>query len=303
MPPGIDLESVMETGKNPGLGVRGLHAQGTDGRGISIAIIDQELLTTHQEYADRLARYEQQDLSSRQEAYMHGAAVASIAVGKTVGVAPKANLFYIAGVFRMEGERFDARPITQALQRIIQMNKRLPMQEKIRVVSISRGFSEQDIGAADFDAVRQQLEQSAVAVITTDSPLFTLSRAHALAPADDMASYTRPAYWFKEREIPFYEELHDVLVPSDYRTTASPTGDTDYVFYTHGGLSWAVPYVAGLYALGAQVYPDLTPELFWQTLRQTAAEARVQGTEGKTYNAHSLVQPVKFIEKLQNLAQ
>ena len=56
MPPGLDLESVMETGKNPGLVVRGLHAQGIDGRGISIAIIGQELLTTHQEYADRLAR-------------------------------------------------------------------------------------------------------------------------------------------------------------------------------------------------------------------------------------------------------
>ena len=131
----------------------------------------------------------------------------------------------------------------------------------------------------------------------------SLSRAHALAPADDLASYTRPAYWLEEPYMSIYEERDNILVPSDYRTTASPTGDTDYVFYANGGLSWAVPYVAGLYALGAQVYPDLTPELFWQTLRQTAAEAQVQGAEGKTYQTHFLVQPVQFIEKLQSLAK
>jgi hypothetical protein len=46
------------------------------------------------------------------------------------------------------------------------------------------------------------------------------------------------------------------------RTTATPTGKEDYVFDVPGGMSWTVPYLAGMYALAAQVRPDITPEVF-----------------------------------------
>jgi hypothetical protein len=51
--------------------------------------------------------------------------------------------------------------------------------------------------------------------------------------------------------------------------TASPTGNDDYVFYSEGGWSWAVPYVAGLYALACQVKPDITPAVFWAKALET----------------------------------
>ena len=44
----------IEIGKNPGLGIRSLHALGITGRGVGIAIIDQTLLVEHQEYAEQL---------------------------------------------------------------------------------------------------------------------------------------------------------------------------------------------------------------------------------------------------------
>lgn len=55
----------------------------------------------------------------------------------------------------------------------------------------------------------------------------------------------------------------------DGRTVASPTGNDDYVFYPHGGWSWCVPWLAGLYALACQVQPEVTPESFWTEALRT----------------------------------
>ena len=95
LPNDFDPGRVLELGKNPGLGIRGLHAQGITGRGIRIGIVDQTLLTRHVEYAAQLRWYEELAGPQSTPSEMHGPAVASIAVGKTVGVAPEAELFYI----------------------------------------------------------------------------------------------------------------------------------------------------------------------------------------------------------------
>lgn len=129
MPKGFEPEEVLRDGVNPGLGVRSLHAEGITGRGVSVAIIDQPLLTTHQEYAGRLKFYEQQE--NCPEAQMHGPAVASIIVGRTVGVAPEADLYYIATRFaRLKGDGWDVRPEAEALKRLLEINKTLPAKIK-----------------------------------------------------------------------------------------------------------------------------------------------------------------------------
>jgi subtilisin family serine protease len=88
----------MELGKNPGFDLDKLHSSGITGKGVSIAIIDQALLVDHEEYKDNLKMYEEIHWPSdkNDQAQMHGSAVTSIAVGKTVGVAPGADLYYIA---------------------------------------------------------------------------------------------------------------------------------------------------------------------------------------------------------------
>jgi hypothetical protein len=53
LPAGFVPDRILEAGKDPGLGVRSLHREGIDGRGTSIAIIDQPLLLGHVEYRDR----------------------------------------------------------------------------------------------------------------------------------------------------------------------------------------------------------------------------------------------------------
>jgi hypothetical protein len=67
-----------------------------------------------------------------------------------------------------------------------------------------------------------------------------------------------------------------LLVPMDSRTTASPTGPKGYVFYRHGGWSWAAPYIAGLYALAAQADPAITPERFWSLAMKTGRTIKLK---------------------------
>lgn len=300
MPKGFNPAKLLEEGRNPGLSVRSLHQSGIDGSGVSVAIIDQPLLPRHAEYAHRLKLYEQN--SDDEQASMHGAAVASIAVGKTVGVAPKADLYYIAARW---GERkrgaWDVRPEAEALHRLLEINNTLPAAKKIRVVSLSLGgLKTADKGAEEWTSGLEEAKRQGIAVFTTED-IFTLSRSCAACNADDNASYTRGAYWWKEENYPLYAEMEAVLFPTDYRVTAAPNGTADYVSYSNGGLSWGVPYAAGVYALAAQVYPALTEELFWKIAKETAASASVCAPSGQTYTAKYLIQPQALISRLRQL--
>lgn len=142
LPDGFDPKKIMELGKNPGLGLRELHKEGITGKGIGIAIIDQTLLVNHIEYKEQLKLYEEIYCSAI-EAQMHGPAVASIAVGKTVGVAPEADLYYIASSFGTsngEGFVYELSWIAKAIDRIVEISRTLPEGKKIKVISISLGI-------------------------------------------------------------------------------------------------------------------------------------------------------------------
>jgi len=304
LPAGFDPAAIMETGKNPGLGVRALHAKGITGKGVGIAIIDQELLLDHVEYKDRVRLYEEIHCSGW-HAEMHGPAVASLAVGKTVGVAPDADLYYIAEMHvkdnlgSFEGKSFDEivdfTVTATAIDRLLGINRSLPKEKKIRVISVSVGWMPQHAGYNDVMAAVARAKQEGVFVLSV-----ALEETHGLAflgldrdPGGDpeaVASYALSSGL--RRNLAMRKGSPILLVPMDVRTAASPTGAEDYVFYRQGGISWAVPYLAGLYALACQVKPDVTPEKFWaaalatgNALESTAAppsreeaEARVTET-------------------------
>ena len=275
LPAGFDPGHLMELGKNPGLGVRRLHEQGINGKGIGVAIIDQGLLVDHAEYRDRLRLYEEIHCGDDQAA-MHGPAVASIAVGKTVGVAPGADLYYIAethGVFQSGGFDWDFSYLAQSIDRILEVNRQLPGPNKIRVISISVGWSPQQKGYAEITAAVERARHEGIFIVSS-----SLSETYQgklnfhglgrepLADPDRYESYRPGLWWLDEfygQNVSSGSAREMLLVPMDSRCTASPTGAEDYVFYREGGWSWSIPYIAGLYALACQVRPDITPELFW----------------------------------------
>lgn len=307
LPGGFDPIKIMELGKDPGLNIRELHQKGITGKGVSIAIIDQTLLVDHKEYADRVKFYEEINIRKNEEAQMHGPAVASIAVGETVGVAPEADLYYIAethGTFKKEGFDWDFTYLAQSIDRILEINKELPNDKKIRVISISVGWSEKQKGYKEVsEAVKRAKEEGILVVSSSIAETFGF-RFHGLgrdsmSDPNNYSEYKPGLFWTKRYFEGEYSLGQDtLLVPMDSRCTASPTGQNDYVFYSTGGWSWSIPYIAGLYALACQVDPSMTPEAFWNKALETGTTIDIE-KNGKVYKLGKIVDPVKLISSFE----
>ncbi len=302
LPEGFDPDYILEYNKNPGLGVRELHKNGITGAGISVAIIDQPLLLDHEQYKDNLMYYERIH-SPGEGAQMHGPAVASIAVGDTIGVAPDAKLYYIAtnyGHFADDTYEFDASIIADCVMRILDINKHLPEDDKIRVISISRGYGEDDVGYDELNEAIDKANKQNVFVLTTttkcyyDFTLMGMGREYIKDP-DDFKSYAPPTENYYTNPEVFGG---DILVPMNSRTFASWTGVDEYAIANQGGLSWAVPWFAGMYALSCQVKPDITPQGFMEVVRATGVTVDIEHN-GETYKFGKIVNPAEIIKQLQ----
>ncbi len=308
LPEGFSPKRILEMGKNPGLGIRQLQAQGITGKGIGLAIIDQPLLVDHREYSGHLKSYEEIHVAGN-DALMHGPAVASIAVGKSVGIAPEADLYYIAemhGYNSREGFQWDFSYLAQSVERILDINSHLSHEKKIRVISISVGWTPDRKGYKKMIAVVEKAKQAGVFIVSSSiqssyGPKFSFNGLGRSPNADpeQSASYSPGLFWAKDMpEIAKKENIgNTLLVPMDSRCTASPTGPGDYVFYRVGGWSWSIPYIAGLYVLACQVDRDMTPDLFWKTALDTA-EPVIFERDSHPYNVGKIVNPIKLISVL-----
>jgi hypothetical protein len=119
-------------------------------------------------------------------------------------------------------------------------------------------------------------------------------------PLDDPNAFEECLPWHHVAEG-FYEgqQYTDwLMAPSDSRATASPNGEDEYVFYRRGGLSWTIPYAAGVYALAAQVDPEITPERFWRLALKTGRTIDVEHN-GETFRLGRIIDPVALIDALQ----
>jgi hypothetical protein len=277
MPEGFDPDALIENGKNPGLGIRSLHESGIDGRGVGIAIIDQPLLLGHVEYTSRLIRYDATGLGDISP-QMHGSPVASIAVGKNIGVAPGASLTY----FAIPMWERDNRPYIKTMKKIFDLNEQRPEKEKIRVASISTGMFPQQEHFEEWKTVLKQAEDKGILVVTCDPAILDygiLSLTIARDP-DDVRSYT-PGIYVSESDV--------LRVPGANKTVGSHRGDDVYTFDRTGGMSWGAPYIAGLAALAFQVNAGITPKLISESLVETVTHT----------DAGPIVNPQAFIEKVK----
>ena len=282
MPEGFDPAALLEEGKNPGLGIRSLHEQGIDGRGVTIAIIDQPLLRDHVEYADRLVECEPVGLlTAMASPQMHGPPVSSIAVGKTCGVAPKASLRYFAVQMWIP----DNKPYCYVIDKLIDFNKDKDISEQIRVVSISTGMFRQQAGFDRWQETLARAEKNGILVVTCSSAFLqygTLERIPGQDP-DKPSSYRKGRYGRRENV------LH---IPAGNRTIASHHGPDVYTFDRTGGMSWAAPYLAGLAALAYQVKPEIDPKTIVDLWLKTATQSDV---------GPMIVNPVDFIEAIRKI--
>lgn len=304
LPDGFDPETVLELSKDPGLGIRNLHAQGITGEGVGIAIIDQGLYTGHEQYKENLMLYESIHASGGQDAAMHGSAVASIAAGKDVGVAPGAKLYYIAcdfGHLTDDGYEYDMSILADSIYRVLEINRYLPQDEKIRVISISFGPTPDLPGYQELDDAVKDAGAEGILVVTVSLnrfyPEFQFSgmSREGLADPNDPSAYS-PAAWLADLQPNWLDNT--VLVPMGGRAYAGCTGETDYEWNHEGGMSWAVPWLAGFYALCCQAAPDCTVDQFFQAVQGTASVKLFHENQYGTYCFGKIIDPAAVIEKL-----
>ncbi len=232
LPQDFDPKKVMEWGKDPGLRIKQLHERGITGRGVHVAIIDQPLLLDHVEYKDQLAGYTDIDTGNAGP-QMHGAAVASLLVGKACGTAPGAILHFWAEPSWKGDYQYRCR----AMEQIIQYNRDKKKSEQIRIVSVSKGFSRREPNLDQWKTLLAQAQQAGIYVIHCEKMGFGAG-CRFLEDSGDPVNYQLCAFY---RGGSVYPESGTLFTPIDHRTTASPKAKDAYTFWTSGGLSWGAP--------------------------------------------------------------
>jgi hypothetical protein len=293
MPKGNEPNKVLSDAMNPGLGVLDLHKQGITGKGVNVAIIDQFMYLDHSEFAGKIAAFH--NLSGRTDnGSMHGPAVTSLLVGNKCGTAPEAIVFYAAardGCYETD--------YVDALDWIIEQNRKLPSAKKIRVVSVSAapgiaGTPSQDAQKTWTKAVARAEYEGILILDCTEE--------HRLVSACWYNSHTPESVINCTAGYPGLEsKWHktDLLVPASPRTTAEEynKGECGYQYCGRGGLSWAIPYCAGVLAMGWQVNPKLSSEQMRELLFKSAY---VKETGEKIINPKNFIKMVKAAKVVAN---
>lgn len=262
MPWGFDPAKLLEYGKDPGLGVKKLHQLGYTGKGVNVAYIDQPLLENHNEYKNTNLKYYKIRPETLIEPSMHGPAVLSLLAGKDIGVVPDSNIYFLAMPTWLKDQTIHA----EALYKLIEVNKTLPDDKKIKIVGFSDGVDIGEKNVEAFEAAIKEAEANGIMVFTTDTMFYFPLTINAYKDKDNPQNYIVDR-WFKDDST-----KSDLGVPDAGRTTAVGYAKKDsYTYWAYdGGLSWTVPYVVGTIALGLQVDPDLTKEDAIQYLKDSA---------------------------------
>ncbi len=268
-PQGYDMDALLEWGKAPGLNVDVLHEHGFTGKGAVIAYVDQPV-AEHEQFSDLTLHYTN---NTDSESSMHGLAVLSLLAGKDIGTAPGAEVYYYGDA---SWER-DQASQAECLYQIIEQNKALPEGEKITMV----GFSNNING----DVKNEDVLREAVAACEEAGIMVWFCGEYGAAvflpfsDKDDFHNLVSDVWWSGS--------LSDVVfVPEAGRTTASVLDGVNYIYWAfNGGLSWAMPYMLGLYAIANEIDPSLT---------QSDLRMLVMDTAYKN-GSMSIINPVGFI--------
>jgi serine protease AprX len=266
---GKAAQDILKRGMNPGLGVRKLHKQGITGKGINVAIIDQNLLLDHPEFQGKIVKYF--DTGTKQPAdqgSMHGPAVTSLLSGENIGVAPGVDIYYAAAPSWWG----DVQYFADALNWIVDENAKLPRSDKIRVVSVSAApsgpgspFTRNNV--AWDDAVIRAAKAGILVLDCTSNRGMTYPCFYDLDDPDDVAKCTPgwpdmvrmnyPGQEFLPKRVNLHKRIY---IPTSFRTSAEEyqQGEFYYQYTGVGGLSWSIPYLSGVLALGWQIRPELS---------------------------------------------
>lgn len=294
---------LLEQGKDPGLGIRALQAQGLTGRGVHVAILDDApLWRGHPEYEGMTINYA--EVGAVPQA--GGLTVLSVMSGASVGVAPGAKVSYYTTQFGADnGQLNDFTYMAAAINRILDDNRQLPDADRVRVICAPIGASPDEAGYDELRAVYRRAAKEGVLLVTSD--MVTLYNYQVMglgrepyADPDKVESYTPGSWWANawfENGGKFWLRGNIIFVPMEARTLAAQTGP-DYAYYPRIGLGAALPWAAGLYALAVQANPQITPEAFLQIAYETGDYTTVK-RNGHEYRLGPIINPARAIERVK----
>lgn len=281
--------SLLSRGKNPGLGIRGLHHLGISGKGVSVAIIDQNICLDHPEYSKKIKAYK--DVGCYQPSSTssyHGPAVASLLVGDSIGTAPDATLYFVAAPSWTK----DAKYMADALIWILDKNSTLPASEKIRAVSVSAAPSGPGSPFTKNTALWDSAYSRAVReeVLVIDCTVNKGITCPGYFDIEDPENISKCTAGFPG--ISSSIQRNRICISNSFRTVAEQfdEGKFSYCYTGRGGLSWAEPYLVGILALGWQINPDISGD---EMIKLIFDSAYVSDEGAKFIN------PKKYIEAVQ----
>jgi len=285
-------EEILLFGSDPGKEVKQLHKRGITGQGINIAIIDQNLAGNHPEFSGKILEYVDMGCDQPEDkGSMHGPAVASLLVGDNLGTAPGARLYYYAA----PSWTGDAIYYVDAVLAIIETNRSLSFNEKIRAVSVSaapggHGTPFEKNTDLWLDVVQKAEEENILVLDCTYENGF-ISAGYFKLDKPRQVEYLQSGW----PDTPHFSTPENrVTVPSSYRTVAEEyeSGEFGYTYTSVGGLSWSIPYAAGVCAMAWQVNPSVSAAEMRQLLLETALHTELNDR---------VINPLELIEAVGKL--
>ena len=276
LPDNINPEKILSESKQSSE-IKELHDIGKTGKGINIAIIDQRLNLNHKEYTNNIKSYMVFGPWNKNGIDYHGSLVAGIAVGKTTGVAPDANLYYYAAPvseITPDNKRVLSRKYAiEAIKEIIKFNETHSDNEKIRFLSCSWGTRD-DLHTKECEELFKICEQNGIKIIGA------AYKHMGTSPMDKRYENT----------------TENIGIPTDGKTTSFWQGG--YCYTRQGGSSSTFPYIAGVFACACQGNQIFFTRPHWQEELTTI----LQDTAILTENGGKIINPIGICEKVSQIA-
>ena len=301
---------IMENGKNPGLHIREFHERDITGKSVNVAVIGFDIFQDHPEYAGRIMAYYKSpnlpdindmtgmsDSMKRQEklwTMLYGYMGISILAGKSMGIAPEANIYYAA--VSLYGYYKDA---ADAIYWIIEQNNQLPQDNKIRIISApySMIYEEfQEVLDEYNTAVKAARENGIIVLDCADNEETNIAVSAYLNPEEpENVAQMRLADHEENINTPAYNMLG--APNGSFRTYAEgfTKGDYSYFYSPWGYQALCVPYVAGVLALGFQIVPELSGEEMLDLL--------IYSAYSNYFNGNRFIYPRAFIRDVREEAK
>lgn len=285
LPKGFNPQEVFAKGKTIGLGIDYAHNElnngnGYKGEGVSFAIIDSGTrdgkFNDGEQHDDiHFVDYQVSEYSKDIERlnHFHGRAVSYIAQE----IAPDADLHYYATHI---GANMDV-SVLDNLKAILEKNKTLPENKKIRVLSMSMPL----YGGEEAKKIVNELEQQGCWVITSgrngDAKKF--GYLEKIDPNGDVNDFNNYQIAWQNKS----EQFDNLYINAGNRTVPDPSSPTAYRHDSAASQSWAIPVLAGYYVLACQADPTMDKDKFYQLANKTAkiVESTKPIYDGKDDNA------------------